>query len=83
MKRARRDTSGFNSFKSLFITDPDRAESDVVSMARLQTQATDRRLVEDILGRRVTTGDRIVELFSTHPNIVKRLKALRELAESA
>jgi len=80
MKRARRDTSGFSSFKSLFITDPDQAESDVVSIARFETQATDRRLVEDILRRRVTTGDRIIELFSTHPNIVKRLRALREPA---
>lgn len=81
MKRARRNAGGFSSFKSLFITDPDRAESDVVSIARLGTQATDRRLVEDILRRRVTSADRVMELFSTHPNIVKRLRALQELAE--
>jgi heat shock protein HtpX len=83
MKRARRNASGFSSLKSLFITDPDRAESDVVSMAGLGAQAPDRRLVEDILTRRVTAGDRVMELFSTHPNIVKRLRALHELAESA
>ena len=79
-KRLRRDAGGFSSFKSLFITDPDRAESDIVSIAGLGTQATDRRLVEDIIRRRVTTADRIMEIFSTHPNIVKRLKALQELA---
>ncbi len=81
-KRGRRGASGFSSLKSLFITDPDRAESDIVSLARLGPQATDRRLVEDILRKRVTTADRITELFSTHPNIVKRLTALQELAKS-
>jgi Zn-dependent protease with chaperone function len=33
-----------------------------------------------VLRRQVTTADRLLELFSTHPNIVKRLKALQEQA---
>ncbi len=80
MKKTRRDAGNFSSLKALFITDPDRAESDVVSIAGLRAQATDRRLVEDIMRRKVTGADRIMELFSTHPNIVKRLRALKELA---
>ena len=83
LKRSRRNTGGSSSLKSLFITDPDHAESDVVSIARVGRQATDQRLVEDILQRKVTSGDRILELFSTHPNIVKRLRALQELPESS
>jgi Zn-dependent protease with chaperone function len=39
----------------------------------------DQGLVEDVLRRRVTTFDKIMEVFSTHPNIVKRLRALQEL----
>jgi Zn-dependent protease with chaperone function len=40
----------------------------------------DQRLVQEVLSRKVTTLDRVAELFSSHPNIVKRLKALQELA---
>jgi len=80
MKRQRRDVSGFNSFKALFISDPDRAESDAMSIAQVGARATDQKLVGDILRRKVTSFDRMMELFSTHPNIVKRLRALQELA---
>lgn len=75
-KRAR----GLNAFKALFISDPDQAEADVQAMARTGVVLSDRELVEGVLRRKVTTTDRIVELFSGHPNIVKRLRALQELA---
>jgi heat shock protein HtpX len=79
MKRRRRDASGFNSFKALFISDPDRAESDSASLTQFGRRMGDQGLVEDVLRRRVTTFDKVMEVFSTHPNIVKRLKALQEL----
>jgi len=79
MKRVRKDTGSFSSFKALFISDPDRAEADAISISRMGVQTTDRRLVEDILRREVTAFDKLAELFSTHPNIVKRLKAIQEL----
>jgi len=79
MKRSRRDTSNFSSFKSLFIADPDRAELDTAAIAQPRQFGTDRKLVEDVLRRRVTTLDRIAEVLSSHPNIVKRLRALQEL----
>jgi len=80
MKRIRRDASSFNSFKALFISDPDHAESDSVSMVQVGARAGDQRLVEEVLRKKVTGFDRMMELFSTHPNIVKRLRALQELA---
>ena len=80
LKKFRRDVGGFNSFKSLFIADPDRAESDVTSLAETKTYLTDQKLVEKVLRSEVTTFDKIMELFSSHPNIVKRLRALKELA---
>jgi len=80
MKRLRRDASSFNSFKALFISDPDRAESDAMSIAQEGARIADHKLVENILRRKVTSFDRVMELFSTHPNIVKRLRALQELA---
>ena len=80
MKKTRRDTNSLNSFKALFISDPDRAESDMISIARAGARTADKKLVEEVLRRKVTSFDRVMELFSTHPNIVKRLKALKELA---
>jgi heat shock protein HtpX len=80
MKKARKDVSNFSSFKSLFIADPDRAELDSAAIAQTGALASDQKLVESTLRRKVTTLDRIAEVLSTHPNIVKRLRALQELA---
>jgi len=80
MKKTRRDTSNFSSFKSLFIADPDRAELDTVAIGQAKVVTADRKLVEEVLRRRVTTLDRVAEILSSHPNIVKRLRALQELA---
>jgi len=74
-----RQAGSFSSFKALFISDPDRAETDAVSIAQARGYASDQRLVEEVLRREVTAADRLMELFSTHPNIVKRLRALQEL----
>jgi len=80
MKRIHRDAGGFSSLKALFIADPDHAEADTMAIAQARVPMTDQRLVEEVLKREVTTLDRIAELFSTHPNIVKRLRVLQELA---
>jgi heat shock protein HtpX len=79
IKRGRRDSSGSNSFKALFISDPDRSEIDSAALKQLGSGMGDRKLVEEVLRRKVTTFDRLMEVFSTHPNIVKRLRALQEL----
>jgi heat shock protein HtpX len=80
VKKKRQKASSLNSFKALFIADPDRAESDAVSLMHAGAYMPDQRLVQEVLSRKVTTLDRVAELFSSHPNIVKRLKALQELA---
>jgi heat shock protein HtpX len=79
MGRSRQQTRNLNAFKALFITDPDRANADSAELSAMSA-ADSQRLVQEILSRKLTTGDRILELFSTHPNIIKRLKALQELA---
>jgi heat shock protein HtpX len=81
MKRTRRDRSGgSNSFKALFVSDPDRAELDAAALSQVGRGIGDERLVEEVLNKKITTFDKIMEVFSTHPNIVKRLKALQELS---
>jgi heat shock protein HtpX len=79
MKRTPKKAGGVSSYKALFIADPDRAASDTLAIAQAQGVASDRRLVEEVLKRQVTTADKLLELFSTHPNMVKRLKALQEI----
>lgn len=64
------------AFKALFISDPDRADQDELLLARSRFGKSDAQLVQEILSRKITTADRILELFSTHPNIVKRIRAL-------
>ena len=77
MKKYRREASHFNALKALFIADPDRADVDAAQLAHF---SGDQRLVHELLKKEITFTDKLVELFSTHPNIIKRLKALQELA---
>ena len=79
MKRINKQAGSFSSFKDLFISDPDRAETDALSIAQARGYTTDQGLVEEVLRKEVTAADRLMELFSTHPNMVKRLRALQEL----
>jgi Zn-dependent protease with chaperone function len=80
MKHHRKDVGSFSSFKALFIADPDRAEADAMAISQAGARMADQRLVEEVLRRKITLLDRLSELFSTHPNIVKRLRALQKLA---
>ncbi|MFP3984781.1 MAG: zinc metalloprotease HtpX [Candidatus Bathyarchaeia archaeon] len=77
MKRKTPQSGQLNAFKALFISDPDKAAADAQAMAQY---GSDQRLVDKILQRKVTGWDRLLELLSTHPNIVKRLKALQRLS---
>ena len=81
MKRKTPQTSSLHAFKALFISDPDRAESDALAISRT-VGGSDQKLVEEILRKQVTLSDKIMEIFSTHPNVVNRIKALQELRAS-
>jgi heat shock protein HtpX len=79
MGRTKQETKNLGAFKALFITDPDRAATDAAEVSKMSA-AGNQRLVQDILSKKLTTADRILEILSTHPNIVKRLRALQELS---
>ncbi len=70
-------SSGVSSFKTLFIADPDTVKSDVETISGYSKRLSNQELVNQMLSRRVTGFDRFMELFSTHPNMVKRLRALQ------
>jgi len=79
MRKIRKEKRNLNAFKALFIADPDRADSDSMAISKMRMQS-DQKLVQGILSKKLTTIDKVVEIFSTHPNIVKRLRALQELS---
>jgi len=79
MRRTRRDTQHLSAFKALFIADPDHADTDSMAISAMAA-SSDQKLVQEILSKKLTTIDRIIEIFSTHPNIIKRLKALQEVS---
>jgi len=64
-------------FKALLIADPDSAVRDAVEL----TSHGDWRLVERVASREVTLADQLMELLSTHPNVVKRIRRLLRMAE--
>jgi len=78
-KRQQEQSKSFSGFKSLFITNPETSAQDSAAVYEFETS---QKLVDEILNKEITTGDKAIEIFSTHPNIVKRLRALQELAKN-
>jgi len=79
--RGRRQTfANMSSLKTLFISDPDNARKDLMELYQTNVWKSDQELVGKYLNRRLTAADEFAELFSTHPNMVKRLRALQEAA---
>jgi heat shock protein HtpX len=78
MGKFRKQKQNQSAFRALFIADPDHAEIDSAEIGRA-TISGQEDLVQGIISKRLTLTDRIAEAFSTHPNIIKRLRALKEL----
>jgi len=76
IQQGSRRNMGLSAFKTLFISDPDRAGRDAVDINQMRHGGRDEDLVRSVIGQRVSTFSSIAEIFSTHPNIVKRLRAL-------
>ena len=65
--------SGFNA---LMISDPDSSHKDMVSLQHSRIKISDRELVEKYAKKEISSKENLLELFSTHPNITKRLNSL-------
>ncbi|MDR2707982.1 MAG: M48 family metalloprotease [Nitrososphaerota archaeon] len=75
------------SFKALFISDPDKAEAEAKkfyadndSNNNTSTASNKQELLREALAKKVTGAEKFAELFATHPNIIKRLKAIQTQA---
>ncbi len=70
-----------SSYKALFIADPDRAIADSAELnANHITNKQD--LLRETLAKQPTSVDKFAEVFSTHPNIIKRLRVLQEISQN-
>lgn len=77
-RSSREKPQNSNAYKALFISDPDRAAVDSAQLhARQATSKQD--LLKETLAKEPTSGEKLVEIFSTHPNIIKRLRALQTI----
>ncbi|MFQ5862431.1 MAG: zinc metalloprotease HtpX [Candidatus Brocadiales bacterium] len=71
-------------YKAFFANDPSKARKEIGDLRQLDTDMSgtiDHGELETIrtMGVKISTTDRMMEMFSTHPNMVKRIKHLSEL----
>ncbi len=78
-RKAQQEKPNSSAFKALFIADPDRASVDSAELVTMRVQS-EQKIVQEIASRKLTFADKLLEALSTHPNIVKRLRALQELS---
>jgi heat shock protein HtpX len=79
VRMTKKQTQNLHAFKALFIADPDRAHTDSAQLSAMSASDS-QALVDEILSKKLTGSQRFLEIFSTHPNIIKRLRALRALS---
>jgi heat shock protein HtpX len=72
---------GNSSFRALFIADPDRVNADAADLHAANVRSKQDLLRETLL-KHPSGADKFVEILSTHPNIIKRLRALQELGQT-
>ena len=80
-QQKKEDQKNQSSFRALFITDTNRASADSADLHAAQIRSK-QDLLRDTLAKQPTKVDNFVEALSTHPNIIKRLKALQELSSN-
>ncbi|HEY4674282.1 MAG TPA: zinc metalloprotease HtpX [Nitrososphaerales archaeon] len=80
-QRSKMDSKSMHvaGFKTLLFSDPDTSRRDAMEIGASRYRTSDQMLVEQVMSRKLTTADRVLELFSTHPNMVKRIRLLRDL----
>jgi heat shock protein HtpX len=79
MRMTKKDKQNLHAFKALFITDPDRVQVDSTQLSAMAA-GDSQKLVDEILSKKLTGAERMLEILSTHPNIIKRLRALKQLS---
>lgn len=73
-KNVKASMSSYSSFRALLIADPESTVG-----ARAFRGIYDVRALEEFASRKVSPAESLVEVLSTHPNVVKRVRSLLEL----
>ena len=73
-----KETEGFKAF---FVNDPSRARKEIRELAQLDLDkngSIDQFELDHLRSQEIklSTGDKMMEIFSTHPNMLKRIKQL-------
>jgi heat shock protein HtpX len=77
-KQTKEQKKSNTAFKALFIADPDRASADSAELHAMH--ATSKKdLLKETLTKEPSSADKFLEILSTHPNIIKRLRAIQEI----
>jgi len=71
--------------KAFFVNDPSRAWNEINELKQVDTDMSGTIDFDELLELRekkvrLSTGDKMMELFTTHPNMLKRIKHLSTLA---
>jgi heat shock protein HtpX len=77
--RKKENEKNNTAYKALFIADPDRAAMDSEQIHA--NRMTKEDLLREKLSQQPSSIDSFTEIFSTHPNIIKRLRALQEIQD--
>lgn len=72
-------------YKAFFVNDPSRAHNEIMELKQIDTDLSGTIDQNELLALRskkvrLSTADRLMEMLSTHPNMVKRIKYLSSLA---
>ncbi|MDG7039578.1 MAG: M48 family metalloprotease, partial [Nitrososphaerota archaeon] len=68
--RAKKGPNVNSSFRGLFIVDPSSINVDDLKALNGE------ELIQSIVNRKLSLTDRLMEIMSTHPNIIKRIRIL-------
>ena len=79
-KEATREVEGLKAF---FVNDPSRAFNELKELKQIDTDHSgtiDQDELSAVRSKelRLSTGDKLMEIFSTHPNMLKRIKKLSD-----
>lgn len=70
-------------YKAFFANDPSRARDEIKELKEIDTNLSGTIDPDELLAlrskrTRISTGDKLMEILSTHPNMVKRIRRLSE-----
>ena len=82
--RSREELKRVEGVKAFFLNDPSRAQAELTELAQVDKDMSGTIDIDELTELRhkavkLGKGDKMMELFTTHPNMLKRIKHLASL----